>query len=65
MLSIFLSFQADMDSLYTEMMSAEDKLASTLYNLQSNESIYAHNILGKLRLKVFTYLLLIKIAFIN
>ena len=35
-----------MDTLSNEMASAEDKLAATLYCLQSNESLYAQNILG-------------------
>ena len=40
-----------MDALSNEMTSAEDKLAATLYCLQSNESLYAQNLLGDLNIR--------------
>ena len=36
----------DMEALEAEVVSAEDKLACTLYTLKSNESLYARNLLG-------------------
>lgn len=33
--------------MYCEVMAAEDKLAATLYSLQSSEHLYAENILGE------------------
>eukprot|EP00092_Neocalanus_flemingeri_P031904 GFUD01034658.1.p1 GENE.GFUD01034658.1~~GFUD01034658.1.p1 ORF type:complete len:620 (+),score=189.82 GFUD01034658.1:47-1906(+) len=38
--------EAEMDALYAEVVAAEDKLAATLYSLQSNERLYAENILA-------------------
>ena len=35
-----------MEALEAEVVSAEDKLACTLYTLKSNESLYARNLLG-------------------
>lgn len=36
-----------MDTLYSEVLIAEDKLAATLYSLKSDENLYAENILGE------------------
>ena len=36
-----------MDTLYGDVIAAEDKLAATLYCIKSNESLYAENILGE------------------
>ena len=36
-----------MDTLYSEVLTAEDKLAATLYSIKSDESLYAENILGE------------------
>ena len=36
-----------MDTLYNEVLTAEDKLAATLYSIKSDESLYAENILGE------------------
>ena len=43
---LFFLLQAEMDTLYYDVVAAEDKLAATLYSLRSNESLYADNILG-------------------
>ena len=36
-----------MNTLYSEVLTAEDKLAATLYSIKSDESLYAENILGE------------------
>ena len=38
--------EEEMEALEAEVVSAEDKLACTLYTLKSNESLYARNLLG-------------------
>ena len=32
-----------MDTMYSEVLTAEDKLAATLYSIKSDESLYAEN----------------------
>jgi hypothetical protein len=42
-----VDFQSFVTGKDGEVVAAEDKLAATLYSMQSSESLYAENILGE------------------